>query len=72
MENKIAKALYRWLIKVYKDRGEPKDGSRSESDRNTNDLTYETGKENGILAEFGIWRNSGNSCLKIKEKSIIG
>ena len=35
-------------------RGEPKDGSRSELDRNTNDLTYETGKENGILAEFGF------------------
>ena len=30
-------------------RGELKDGSRSGLDRNTNDLTNETGKENGIL-----------------------
>ena len=36
-------------------RGEPKDGSRSEPDRNKNGLTYKTGKENGILAKFGIF-----------------
>ena len=31
-------------------RGEQKAGSRSEPNRNKNDLTYETGKEKGILA----------------------
>jgi hypothetical protein len=32
-------------------RGEPKDRNRSKPDQNTNDLTNETGKENGFLAQ---------------------
>ena len=40
--------------------GEPKDESRSKPDRNTNDLTNESGKENGILAQiFMFWQING-------------
>ena len=40
-----------WNKESLKDkfRGEPKDGSQSEMDRNTNGLTNETRKENEIL-----------------------
>ena len=33
-------------------RGAPNDRKRSELDRNTNGLTNETGKENGIIAQI--------------------
>ena len=41
-------------------RDETKDGNRSEPDRNANDLTNETGKENGFYAQnVNFWRING-------------
>ena len=40
-----------WTLLGPHGRGEPKDGNRSELDRNTNGFTNETGKESGILAQ---------------------
>ena len=44
--------------------GWPKDGSRSEPDRNRNDLTNETGKEDGIIAQIYDFRRINVSIQK--------